>query len=95
MAHSFGPTPARQARCRTDVDQLDDDVTAALAIRRDRLQPQDDTPEDAAICTVENFVVVALAVFRKTNPSKIRSEARTAEIGARLAGKPECHGSVR
>lgn len=90
-----GPTPPREARGRSDVDQLDADVSAALELLRARLQPKDDTAEDAAMCTVENFVVVALAVFRKTNPSKIRSEARTAEIGARLSGTPECHGSVR
>lgn len=89
-----GPTSPRPAHRRADVDEIDEQVSAALELLRARLQPQDHTPEDAAICTVENFGVVALAVFRKTNPSKIRSEARTAEIGAWMAGKRECLGTV-
>lgn len=80
---------------RVDVDALDDDVTHAMAIIRDRLQPQDDTREDAAICAVEMFVAIALRVMRKTNQSKLRSEAMTVEIQARMDGKPECLGSLR
>ena len=36
---------------------------------------------------IETFVNIALRVFAKTNPSKIRSEALTAAVHARLVDK--------
>lgn len=86
--------PRHRVGDRPDVDVIDDQATAALAIVRDRLQPEDDTPEDAAICTLENIIVLAINVFRKTNPSKLRSEAVSLEIQTRLDGKPECLGEL-
>lgn len=75
-------------RARSDVDSIDADLTVALQTIREALKPVDGTPEDYAMCAVETFAAVALRVFRKTNPSKLRSEARTVEIGARLSGVP-------
>lgn len=75
-------------RARSDVDQIDVDLTMALQTLREALQPVDGTPEDHALCAVETFCAIALRVFRKTNPSKLRSEAMTVEIGARMSGKP-------
>ncbi len=48
-----------------------------------------DPATDAAMAHVESFCAIAVRVFAKTNPSKIRSEALTVEISARLAGR-EC-----
>lgn len=82
------PTPPAGTRAFSNVDEIDADLTIALQTVRDALKPVDGTPEDHAMCAIETFAAVALRVFRKTNPSKLRSEARTVEIGARLAGKP-------
>jgi hypothetical protein len=42
---------------------------------------------DDAWSGIETFVNIALRVFAKTNPSKIRSEALTAAVHARLVGR--------
>lgn len=81
-------------RARSEVDEIDADLTMALQTIREALKPVDGTPEDNALCAVETFAAVALRVFRKTNPSKLRSEARTVEIGARLAGLQVLRGSL-
>lgn len=73
---------------KTDVTELDRDVTAAFKVLRTALQPVDGTPEDTALCEIETFCALALMVFKKTNPSKVRSEARTLEIKARMDGIP-------
>lgn len=75
-------------RAASDVDALDIDLTAAIRTIREALKPVDGSPEDIAIASVETFAVIALRVFRKTNPSKLRSEARTVEIRARMDGIP-------
>ena len=79
---------------RSDVAQLDADITAELKVLRDALDPVDGSEIDTALCSVETFVVVALRVFAKTNPSKLRSEARTVEIKARLDGTPVLRGAA-
>lgn len=90
MAGRRTPPRRRYARACTDVDGLDRQVTAALVQLRAELgELVDDSPADQAICTVEMFVAVALRVMRKTNPSKVRSEAMSVEIQARMDGKPE------
>ena len=86
------PTAPRSPRAASAVDHIDADITAALAVLRDKLQPADGTDEDTAMCTIEMFAVVALKLMRQTNPSKLRDIARTEEISARLDGKPECLG---
>ncbi len=73
---------------RTDMDETEREMTAALRILREALKPADDTDEDTALCEVECFVAVALRVMKKTNPSKVRDCARTVEIQARMDGKP-------
>lgn len=73
-------------RAYTDMAQVEADLAQHLSTVRQALNPQDGTPEDYALCAVETFAVIALRVMRKTNPSKVRSEARTVEIKARMDG---------
>lgn len=73
-------------RAYTDMDQVEAELAEHLKAVRQALDPQDGTPEDYALCAVETFAVIALRVMRKTNPSKVRSEARTVEIKARMDG---------
>lgn len=79
---------------RSDVAELDADITEAITVLRDALQPMDGSAEDAALCSVETFIVIALRVFAKTNPSKLRSETRTVEIKARMDGIPVVRGAA-
>jgi hypothetical protein len=73
-------------RARTEVADIEADLTAALRDIRAALDPQDGTRIDEALCEVETFAAVALRVMRKTNPSKVRDCARTVEIQARMSG---------
>lgn len=75
-------------RAQTDMDQVDTDLAAHLKTLRAALAPVDGSPEDYAMCAVETFCAIAIRVMRKTNPSKVRSEARTVELQARLDGVP-------
>lgn len=77
-----------KGRARTNVHEIREDITAALSIIRPQLNLTDPTTE-SAWAEIETFVAVAVAVFAKTNPSKIKSEAMTVEIHARMDGK-EC-----
>lgn len=79
---------------RSDVAEIDADITAALRVIRDALRPEDGSDIDTALCSVETFAVVALRVMAKTNPSKLRSEARTVEIKARMDGIPVLRGAA-
>lgn len=79
---------------RSDVAELDADITAELKVLRDALEPVDGSAIDTALCSVETFVAVALRVFAKTNPSKLRSETRTVEIKARMDGIPVVRGAA-
>ncbi len=60
------------------------DTLHALQTIRAAIKPADGTPEDAALVHLETFAATALRVFHKTNPSKLRSEARTVELSMRL-----------
>ncbi len=73
---------------RSNVEEIDRDLTAAFAVLRGKFAIPDGTPEDTAMCEIETFCAIALRVFRKTNPSKLRSETRTVELQARLDGIP-------
>lgn len=75
-------------RAYTDVDAMDHDITEAIKFIRASMSPEDGTVADVHLASIETFAVIALRVFRKTNPSKIRSEARTVEIKARMDGIP-------
>lgn len=79
---------------KTDIRELDADITDALLTLREALQPMEDSAEDTALCAVETFVAVALRVFSKTNPSKLRSESRNVEIQARMDGIPVQRGAA-
>jgi len=76
------------SRNRSDVDSIDADLAHALKTLREKLYLPDGSPQDIALCEIETFCAVAIRVMRKTNPSKLRSEARTVEIKARLDGIP-------
>lgn len=73
-------------RAYTDMAQVEAELAEHLKTVRQALDPKDGTPEDYALCAVETFAAVALRVMRKSNPSKVRSEARTVEIKARMDG---------
>lgn len=79
-------------RARTDVDAIEADLVRCMQTLREALKPVDGTPEDEALAAVETTLVIALRVFRKTNPSKIRDEARTVEIKARMDGRQVLEG---
>lgn len=83
-----------EPRARCDVRQIDSDITEALLTLREALSPMEGSVEDTALCEVETFVAIALRAFSKTNPSKLRSEARNVEIQARLDGIPVQRGAA-
>lgn len=76
-------------RARSNVDEIDADLTIALQTIREALGPIEDGSDiDTAMCSVETFAAVALRVMRHSNPSKVRDAARIVEIKARLDGIP-------
>ncbi len=81
-------------RARTDIAEIERDLTAALRVVRDALQPVDGAPEDTALCEVETFCAVAVRLMAKSNPSKVRDIARVVEIKARLDGIPVVRGAA-
>ena len=80
------------ARARTDTREMKADLIADLLKIRAYLIDQGMLAEGAPLedpwATVETFCSIALAVMAKTNPSKIRSEAMTANIRALLPIPP-------
>ena len=81
-------------RAYTDMDETARGIDAALLLILAELDPQDGTPLDDAFYTVKSFCDVAMRVMRKTNPSKVRSEARTVEIKARMDGVQVLRGAA-
>jgi hypothetical protein len=79
---------------RTDMDEVARELAEHLATVRKALDPEDGSPEDTAMCSIETFAAVAMRVLKKSNPSKVRSEARTVEIYARLEGIPVVRGAA-
>ena len=77
----------RTARARTDTTEIAADITAAVS----RLRPIASQADEHAWAEVETFIAIALKVFAKTNPSKLRDAARTVEIHARI-NDIECLG---
>lgn len=75
-------------RARTDLTKQEANVREALKIILAALDPEEGSPEDAAFYTVLTHCDLGLAVMKKTNPSKVRSEIRTLELKARLDGIP-------
>lgn len=68
---------------RSNIDAMKADLLAALTAVRDRLDP--DLEDEWA--QIETFCAIALRVFAKTNPSKLRDAAMIEEIKARLDGR--------
>jgi hypothetical protein len=68
------------ARARTDTTEIASDIVAAV----NRLRPVASQADESAWAEVETFIAIALKVFAKTNPSKLRDAARTVEIHARM-----------
>ena len=81
------------ARAYTNLDEIARDMAQWLKLIRNSMAPDAGPELDAAMVSVEGFVDVALRVMSKTNPSKIRSVARTAEIKARMDGVPLMRGA--
>ena len=70
------------ARARTDTREIASDIRAAV----ERLRPVLAAEDQAAWAEVETFIAIALKVFAKTNPSKLRDAAMAVEIHARMTG---------
>jgi hypothetical protein len=68
------------ARARTDTSEIATDIVAAVI----QLRPVASQADESAWAEVETFIAIALKVFAKTNPSKLRDAARTVEIHARM-----------
>lgn len=77
-----------KGRAKTDVTEIRRDIVASLGVIRPLLDLEQEDIKHAW-AEVETFCAVSLAVLAKTNPSKIRSEAMTVEIKARMDGR-EC-----
>lgn len=74
------------ARARPDVGVMAADLANALATVRvliDLTQPEN----ESAWAEIETFCAIALRVFAKTNPSKLRDAAMAEEIKARIQGR--------
>lgn len=69
------------------MDKAAQDLGAALDTIREALGDMEDVTENA-LAAVSTFCDVALRVMAQTNPSKVRSVARTVEIRARMDGVP-------
>lgn len=74
------------SQARPDVDAIERDLVDALETIRDRMASDPDSVEENAYVAVECFCKVALDVFRKVPPNRIRAAARQLEIHARLNG---------
>ena len=85
---------AQVTRAFTNMDEISRDMAHWLKLLRSSLNPEAGTELDAAMASVESFADVALRVMSKTNPSKIRSVARTAEIKARMDAVPVVRGGA-
>ncbi len=74
------------ARARPDIGVMAADLARALESVRvliDLTQPE----TDSAWAEIETFCAIALRVFAKTNPSKLRDAAMAEEIKARIQGR--------
>jgi hypothetical protein len=76
---------------KADVDAIRESILRDLArvkqhVQGDKVVDPGLADLDDAWTGIETFVAVALRVFAKTNPSKIRSEALTAAVHAKLIG---------
>lgn len=76
----------RMSRARPDITEMQQDIIQAVKVIRqsvDLTKPENDD----AMAQIETFCAIALRVFAKTNPSKLRDAAITEEIKARMEGR--------
>lgn len=74
------------SRARPNIKEMQQDIIKAVMVIRDAVDLS--KPEnDDAMAQIETFCAVALRVFAKTNPSKLRDAAMVEEIKARLEGR--------
>lgn len=73
-------------RARTITSMINEDLVQALATVR-ALIDLTDPENEAAWAQIETFCSIALRVFAKTNPSKLRDAAMAEEIKARIEGR--------
>ena len=74
------------ARARSEIDAMQRDLVEALIQVRgmiDLTEPEN----EAAWAQIETFCAIAMRVFSKTNPSKLRDAAMAEEIKARIQGR--------
>ena len=65
---------------KTDVKEINADLLRDLTLVRGAVMSSGDAAAIEAFAGVETFCAIAVRVFAKTNPSKLRSEAMTVEI---------------
>jgi hypothetical protein len=70
-------------RAKSDVGEITADLVAAIQDIRQYIPPEG---EDS-LAQIETFCAIALRVFAKTNPSKLRDAAMAEEIKARIDGR--------
>lgn len=79
----------RKARAdQTNISAIEADMVDALRTLRNALDPEEDSPEDHAMCAAETFVAVALLALKKTPAAIIRNAAQVIEIRAHMDGIP-------
>lgn len=76
----------RMSRNRADVSAIAGGITGALTTLHGHIEATGSKATKEAMAELETFCVIALRIMNKTNPSKIRSEARSVEILARSVG---------
>lgn len=74
-------------RAKTDVTEMRNGAISSMEILRDLIPTMTPAQIDA-LAEVETFVAIALRVLAKTNPSKVRDEARTVHISYLLKDLP-------
>lgn len=82
-------------RAKTDTTEMREDLMRDLKTLREHCVTQGNPDLLDTLAGVETFCAVALRVFAKTNPSKIRSEAVTTEISAYQRVISEKEGMTR
>ena len=87
----------RSTRAKADLEEVVADLMASIGWIRDEIgigSQKVDSRTEEHMAHIETFCAIAIRVLRKTNPSKIRSEARTVEIKARMDGTPVLRGAA-
>lgn len=83
----MGSGTVKTARARTDITVIAEDLVENLAYFRDKFGRARNPEADKRWAEIETFCTLALRIMAKTNPSKVRNEAMTLEIAARMHGR--------